>query len=143
MLSILATAFSVVAIDVAAPTSLHVLQPLDGAVHVFMHTHVPYDVRLIADKPISNWPILTGCAASAVLASVLLWRRPKEGCAAIGLWAAMNTLGAMRSFMQCLCHAEDACVHVGELCMQPHTCCGLTPALVECAMCHIHGVQLA
>lgn len=103
VLPVLLAAFSMIALDVAAPLSLHLLQPLDSTVHAFMQAHVPYDVRLIADKPMSNWPILAGCGASAALAGVVAWRRPVQGLTAAGLWAVMNSLGAR------------------QLC--PHTCC--------------------
>lgn len=83
--------FSVIAFDVNAEDSLHLLQPLDTLVHTTVAQNIPFDFRAnIADKLISDTPIHTGAAMVVGGLAVIATTRPKQAAALAGLYSIFN-----------------------------------------------------
>lgn len=83
--------FALIAFDVNAEGSLHLLQPLDTLVHTAVSQNIPFDFRAnIADKLISDTPIHTGAAMILGGLAVIATTRPKQAAALAGLFAVFN-----------------------------------------------------
>lgn len=83
--------FVLIAFDVNAEDSLHLLQPLDTLVHTAVSQNIPFDFRAnIADKLISDTPIHTGAAMILGGLAVIATTRPKQAAALAGLFAVFN-----------------------------------------------------
>ena len=93
-LILVTTLFTLVALDVNFSDSLHLLQPADNFVHSSVAAMVPWDVRLFANKAISNTPIMASALASLVCLAGITWKRPKEGATVFAVMAFMNSVGA-------------------------------------------------
>ena len=75
-----AAAFGIMAADIFGPASLHLLQPLDWQVHVWVLHHLPSDVSsVLAEKWLSDAAIVVGLAAWWVACVTMVVNQPKRG----------------------------------------------------------------
>lgn len=99
-LAVFLTIFSLISYDVNSPLSVHLLQPVDLAVHNNVKDTVPLDFRsFAADKVISNVPIAAGGIGIIVGLQLLIAKNWKKGLFLGGLLGLFNFLCAFRSNM--------------------------------------------
>lgn len=88
--------FTLITYDVASPTSSHILQPIDLAVHQAVVDNIPLGFRIFtADKIISNIPIAAGALGSVAALQIVLWKDWKKGAFLFSLLGGLNFLSAL------------------------------------------------
>ena len=94
MLAVCATAFAAIAFDVNSSTSLHLLQPLDSAVHGAVSSNVPLSVRIWASHELSDLPVSAACVAGWLCLGTILVKAPRTAALTAAAATLLNVAGA-------------------------------------------------
>lgn len=94
-LAVCTTLFTLIAFDVNAPASLHLLQPLDSAVHGAVSSNASLSLRVWADHALSDSPITAGIAAAWLCLAAISVKSPRTAALTAAAVAVLNVAGAL------------------------------------------------